>query len=276
MPDFVKSHGLGNDYLVVDPVRLPFALTPAAIRLLCDRHLGVGSDGVLAVSAASGDQFALRIYNPDGTEAEKSGNGVRIVAKFLREHGYTPEDRFSIQTPGGRVGVVLEVAGNAVREVAADMGRASILPISSLEVDGERLEVTALSLGNPHCVIIVPDLDAIDLPRIGPLIERHPAFPRRTNVQFARVSARDAIDIRIWERGAGPTLASGTSALAAAVACHDRGLVDDAVTVTMPGGSLRVEISPTGELRLRGPVEEIAAGDLSSDFLRRIAAIRTS
>ena len=268
---YVRSHGLGNDYIVIDPRRVPFAVTPEAARLICDRHRGIGSDGVLVVDEPHGADFGVRILNPDGSEAEKSGNGIRIFAKYLREHGYTMADRFSIDTRGGRVQVELALRDGRVREVTADMGTVRFDARDALDVDGRVLPVTSLSIGNPHCVVIVDDLANVDVHALGPKIERHPAFAARTNVQFAQVASRDRVRIEIWERGAGYTLASGTSSCAAVAACHRRGLVDDRVTVTMPGGDLEVSVGAGYAMRLRGPVEEIASGDLSEDLLRRLA-----
>jgi len=269
---YVKSHGLGNDYIVIDPAKVPFAVTPEAVRLICDRHRGVGSDGVLLVSPATDADFGLRIFNPDGSEAEKSGNGVRIFAKFLREHGYTDRDRFTLQTPGGLVTCALEHEDGRVAQVAVDMGKARFDPLDAIEVDGRRFEVTAVSIGNPHCVIVVPDLTKIDVHALGPKIETHPAFPHRTNVQFAQVVSRKDVRILIWERGAGYTLASGSSSCAVVAAVHRKGLVDRDVTVSMPGGQLSISIGADGEIRMRGPVEEICTGDLSPDLLRRLEA----
>lgn len=272
MAHYVRSHGLGNDYIVIDPRRVPFAVTPEAARLICDRHRGVGSDGILLVDEPHGADFGVRILNPDGSEAEKSGNGIRIFAKYLREHGYTTAGRFTIDTRGGRIGVELSLREGHVYEVTADMGTVAFDPLEAIDVDGRALAVTVLSIGNPHCVAIVDDLAAVDVHALGPKIERHPAFPARTNVQFAQVLARDRIRIEIWERGAGYTLASGTSSCAAAAACHRKGLVDPRVTVTMPGGELQVTIGEDYAMRLRGPVEEVTSGDLSDELLRHLAA----
>jgi diaminopimelate epimerase len=271
VPQFVKSHGLGNDYLVVDPAALPFELDAGSVRLICDRHAGVGSDGILALdSEPDGADFGVRIYNPDGSEAEKSGNGIRILAKYLREHGRTDRDAFTIRTAGGTVRVRLETEGERVSVVTADMGRATFGSVDAIDVVGRRLRVTTLSLGNPHCVVFVDDLAATDVMRLGPLIERHAAFPDRTNVQFAHVRSRREIQIRIWERGAGHTLASGTSSCAVAAAAQRLGLVDRDVVVTMPGGSLEVRLARDGEIELRGPVEEVCSGDFSPDLVRRL------
>jgi len=202
MAHYVKSHGLGNDYIVIDPAMVPFAITPEAVQLICDRHLGVGSDGILLVQPQNGADFGVRIYNPDGSDAEKSGNGIRIFAKYLREHGYTTKDRFSVDTAGGRVGVELDLRGGRVVEVTAEMGIATFDSLESIEVDGRRLAVTSVSIGNPHCVVIVDDLTKIDVRALGPKIESHRAFPAKTNVQFAEVLSRSHIAIEIWERGA--------------------------------------------------------------------------
>jgi diaminopimelate epimerase len=269
---YVKSHGLGNDYIVIDPAKVPFEVTPEAVRLICDRHRGVGSDGILLVSPASGADFGVRIFNPDGSEAEKSGNGARIFAKFLRDHGYTDQDRFSLHTAGGRVSCILRHEKGRVAQVTVDMGKARFDPLDAIEVDGRRIEVTSVSMGNPHCVAIVPDLAHVDVHDLGPKIERHAAFPKGTNVQFAQVVSRSEVRILIWERGAGYTLASGSSSCAVAAACHRRGLVDGNVMVSMPGGSLAIAIAEDGEIRMHGPVEEICEGDLSPDLLRRLGA----
>jgi diaminopimelate epimerase len=265
---YVKSHGLANDYLVMDPKDLPFTLTPDAVRLICDRNRGVGSDGILVVSPGAGADFGVRILNPDGSEAEKSGNGVRIFAKFLREHGYTTKDRFSLHTLGGRVTCALEHEEGRVAQITVDMGKARFDDLESIDVDGTRIAVTSVSVGNPHCVVIVPDLSQVDVRGLGPKIENHRAFPNRTNVQFAQIVSRHEVRIEIWERGAGYTLASGSSSCAVAAACHRLGLVDRDMTITMPGGQLHISISAEGEIRMRGPVEEICSGDLSPDLLR--------
>ncbi len=267
----MKSHGLGNDYIVIDPVRVPFMITPEAAQLICDRHRGVGSDGILLVQWPRGGDFGLRIINPDGTDAEKSGNGIRIFAKYLREHGYADSDSFTIDTPGGRVSVQLASRGGRVHEVTADMGAVEFDHVDAIDVDGKRIAVTALSIGNPHCVVLVDDLAEVDVHALGPKIESHPAFPAKTNVQLAEVLSRSHVAMQIWERGAGYTLASGTSACAAVAAAHRKGLVDRLVSVTMPGGSLEVTVGEGYEMRLRGPVEEVTSGDFSADLLAHLS-----
>ncbi len=271
MKDFVKSHGLGNDYLVVDATALDFELTPARVRAICDRHTGVGSDGILAVSASSQADFALRILNPDGSEAEKSGNGLRIAAKFLYDHRHTDRTEFRIETRGGIAGVRLLLQDRRVTAVRVDMGRALIdRSLTALSVAGETLDVVSLSVGNPHCVIVVDALSLEDLLRLGPLIERHRAFPNRTNVQLVQILSHDTVRALIWERGAGHTLASGSSACAIVAACFDKGLVDSSATVHMEGGDLVIEVAAGLGLVMTGPVEEICTGKLSDEFAHRL------
>lgn len=264
--DFVRSHGLGNDYLVMDPARLGFELTPERVRLICDRNKGVGSDGVLAVAQNPNADFAVRIFNPDGSEAEKSGNGLRIFARFLYDHGYTTKKKFAVHTLGGIANVELLADG-----VRVEMGRAVIdRKLTKLEVAGQMLNVTSLSVGNPHCVTIVDDLAKVNLDKLGPLIESHGAFPNRTNVQFVQVVDRTNVRALIWERGAGHTLASGSSSCAVAAACYDKGLVDDRIIVHMEGGELTIDVGKNLDLVMTGPVEEICTGNLSADLRRRL------
>ena len=272
---FVKSHGLGNDYLVADPAELPVELSPARVQLICDRHHGVGSDGILVLTEAQGGaDHGLRIFNPDGSEAEKSGNGIRIFAKWLYDTRRARVRAFAIATLSGTVHVEVEVAGDRASSVTANMGRPTFRDdLRSIEHGGQSLPVVVLSIGNPHCVVVRDHLDVADLRWFGPLIERHPAFPNRTNVQLARPVARDRVEALIWERGAGETLASGSSACAVAAACHRLGLVDEQVTVAMPGGELSVRVDPGGDLWMRGPVEEIALITLSPDVIARLRAL---
>ena len=270
MPEFVKSHGLGNDYIVLQPSARTPELTEEAIKLICHRNFGVGSDGILLRTDSSAADFGLRIFNPDGSEAEKSGNGVRIFAKYLYDHGLAKAESFTIETLGGIVHANLRVVDGRIADITVDMGKATFDELDRIEVDGEPLIVTSLSVGNPHCIIVVPDLASVDFYRLGPAIENHPAFPNRTNVQFAQVLSSREVRIRIWERGAGETLASGSSSCAVAAACHRLGLVDQDVTITMDGGQLQIRIAEDGEIWMTGPVEEVCSGDLSDDLLRRL------
>jgi len=272
--DFVKSHGLGNDYVVVDAARLGITLTPERVRLLCHRHLGLGSDGILEVTAAD-DRFVVRIWNPDGSLAERSGNGLRIVAKFLSDHGYTDESAFSIETVAGPVLTEVYRADGRVEAVRLEMGKASIdRAVTALPVRSRKLDVTVVSVGNPHCVIFGEPHTRKQLFELGPQVENHPKFPARINVQLAEIESRRRVRALVWERGAGHTLASGTSACAVAAACFDRGLVGNAVTVVMEGGQLEVEVAQDLAIIMTGPVEEVFEGTLSADLRRRLAEVQ--
>lgn len=281
MIPFAKGHGLGNDYLVIEESDLPAALSTAAIVRICDRNWGVGSDGILLRVPSARADFGLRIFNPDGSEAEKSGNGLRIFAKYLRDHGHAKRDVFTVDTKGGVVECRCRLEGGRVSFVTVEMGRATFTPAEipmtgptgeavgvPLRLgDGTTLTATAVSVGNPHCVVLVDRLDDDETRRLGPLLENHPAFPNRTNVQFARVLDRDAIEIRIWERGAGYTLASGSSSCGAASAAVRNGRCDHGrVSVRMPGGELVVHVRPDWSLQLEGPVEEVCTGALTPEF----------
>jgi diaminopimelate epimerase len=280
---FVKSHALGNDYIVVDPAALTFPLTPGAIRLICDRHLGVGSDGILALAPSDRADFGLRIYNPDGSEAEKSGNGLRIFARYLYDHGLTQATRFSIDTPGGMVNVQLAVRDGQVGLITVDMGAATFdswhIPVAGprrdvvdelIDVDGRAMKITAVSVGNPHCVVFVPDLRDVELDVLGPRLERHSMFPNRTNVQFAERRSGRRVAILIWERGAGVTMASGSSACAVAAAAVRKGLADRDVTIEMPGGNLRISVAEDWSIRMAGPAVEVYAGTFSEPFIQML------
>ncbi len=280
MSRFVKSHALGNDYIVLEAQELDFPLTPEAVRRLCDRHFGVGSDGVLVRVSSERADFGLRIYNPDGTEAEKSGNGLRIFAKYLYDRGLARVPTFTVETPGGVVRCDVEVQGGRVAQVTVDMGEATFssprIPVRGparevvdepLEVEGTTVRITAVNVGNPHCVVFTPDLGSVDFHRLGPALERHPAFPQRTNVQFAQVLGPDRVRIRIWERGAGETLASGSSACAVAAACVRRGLTGRQLQVEMDGGVLRVSVDEGFQLRMAGPASQVYAGELAPEFV---------
>jgi diaminopimelate epimerase len=269
--DFVKSHGLGNDYVVVDAARFPVTLTPERVRLLCDRNHGLGSDGILEVDAR--ERLFVRIWNPDGSEAERSGNGLRIAAKFLAEYGYARGEEFAVETAAGEVRTRVFRDGGRVTRVRAEMGRAEIdRSRSSLDVDGSALDVIVVSVGNPHCVVFGEAMTRERLFALGPKIERHRAFPRRINVQLAEPLSRARVRALVWERGAGHTLASGTSSCAVAAACFDRGLVDGTVAIEMEGGLLEVEVAQDLSIVMTGPVEEVFTGTLSPDLRAKLGA----
>ena len=284
---FFKGHGLGNDYLVMDPKELTFELTPERIEKICDRNWGVGSDGILTLEASDRADFGLRIWNPDGSEAEKSGNGLRIFARYLHATGQIEKTSFSVDTPGGLVHIDLHIDewGDA-SAATVEMGEATFEPEAlpcSLEVEelieqpitaaGEDMVFTGVSVGNPHCVVFKPRGEAWsrdDLLRLGPELENHEIFPRRTNVQLVVPTGDQKIFILIWERGAGETQASGSSSCAAASAAVRLGLVSSPVTVEAPGGTLMIDVDEAFNLTMAGPVAEVARGTLSPSFLREI------
>jgi len=287
MIPFVKGHGLGNDYIVIREADLPCALTEAAIVRICDRNWGIGSDGILLLVPSRRADFGLRVFNPDGSEAEKSGNGLRIFSKYLWDHGHAKTPRFTVDTKGGVVECECHVKDARVGFVTVEMGRVTfrapdipmhgpdreVVAVPLQLENGVVLSVTAVSVGNPHCVIFVKELDDAECRRLGPLIERHPAFPNRTNVQFAKVLARDEIEILIWERGAGYTLASGSSSCGAASAAVKNGFCHHGrVTVRMPGGTLAIDVRGDWSLRLQGPVEEVCTGTITREFVESYVA----
>lgn len=256
-----RAHGLGNDYLVWEGP----PLKPALVVALCDRHRGVGGDGVLEPTRSARADFGVRIWNPDGSVAEKSGNGLRIFSRYLVGERGAPV-RHSIDTG---TDVVHSVVGDAL--VTVEMGTAVFDVVEERwEVTGDALVVTTLSVGNPHCVTFTDaPLDTLPWRRWGEALEVHPHFPQRTNVQVARVVEPGVVEIRIWERGAGPTLASGSSSCAvAAAAVHTGRLAPGAVEVRMPGGVLQVEVRSDLALRLTGPVEPVGRIHLDPGWWR--------
>jgi diaminopimelate epimerase len=284
---FFRGHGLGNDYLVMDPKELTFKLTPAVIRTICDRNRGLGSDGILALVPTKRADFGLRIFNPDGSEAEKSGNGLRIFARYLHATRKTARTAFTVDTKGGLVTIRLHLNRHKEAEaVTVEMGRATFAPDAlpcTLTVDelvqqpidaaGRSFQFTGVSVGNPHCVLFKQPGESwsrADLLALGPALENHSLFPKRTNVQLAVPTGPQDIFILIWERGAGETQASGSSSCAAASAAVRLGLVKSPVAVKMPGGTLHIEVAPDYGLTMKGPVAEVARGALSPSFIRNL------
>lgn len=283
MENFIKSHGLGNDYIVIDPDKVSFEFGIEVIQLICHRNYGVGSDGILLLTKTSKADFGLRILNPDGSEAEKSGNGIRIFAKFLYDHGYTKKQKFSIDTLGGLVNAEIVIRNGKAHFIDVDMGMASFnsreIPIEGEErevvgeeirVNGDIFKFTAVTVGNPHCVIFVEELNQGLIKKVGPIIENHAIFPNRTNVQFARVKSPNEVEILIWERGAGYTLASGSSSCAVASASVKNGFTERELKIIMPGGVLDIKVNEDWSLRMKGPAEEVYSGIFSSELVQRI------
>jgi len=247
---FAKMHGQGNDFVVLDGIRQKVALTPATVRALADRHLGVGFDQLLLVEPpeSAANDFRYRIFNADGGEVEQCGNGARCFARYVREEGLTQKDEIRVETARGVIVPRLEPGGT----VTVDMGEPRFEPAEipflaparaptyALDVDGTRVDVSVLSMGNPHAVQVVGDVDRAPVTTQGPRIEHHPAFPRRVNAGYMQVVDRGRIRLRVWERGAGETLACGTGACAAVVAGIERGLLDREVAVATRGGELRI------------------------------------
>jgi diaminopimelate epimerase len=283
--NFRKYHGLGNDYLVIDPNVHDADLTPDSIRLICDRNFGIGADGILYGPIKSGNNFSLRIFNPDGSEAEKSGNGLRIFAKYLFENKYVDKKNFSIETSGGIVEAYIEDESSNLIKI--NMGKMTFLstkiPVrgkdrevvdEELQINGVKYRVTCLSVGNPHCVIPVNEVTEEMAKELGPEVENHEMFPNRINMQLVKVIDRANIEIRIWERGAGYTLASGSSSCAAAGAAYKLKMVDNKINVKMPGGKLLVEISENEDIYMTGAVEGVFEGRFHFDLEQKILRMK--
>jgi diaminopimelate epimerase len=281
---FVKSHGLGNDYIVLNQYEISFELTQKAIQKICDVHYGIGSDGILLKVPSYKANFGLRILNPDGSEAEKSGNGLRIFAKYLYDSKFSNERIFTIETPGGIVRAeITEEIKRKAKTVKVDMGKANFvsseIPVSCsnyecidevLNLEYKDYIINCVSVGNPHCVILKDELDEKEIKQFGTYIENHPMFPNRINVQFAKVISPNEVEVLIWERGAGWTLASGSSSCAVASVLVKKGLTERKLDVKMPGGTLQIEIDEAWNIKMTGEVREIASGTLSKELIAEL------
>lgn len=284
---FVKSHGLGNDYFVLNEAELSFQLNEKNIRFLCNVHYGISSDGILLKVPSSKADFGLKIYNPDGSEAEKSGNGLRIFAKYLYDYGHTSGKKFTIETLGGLVTAEVSAETNGkANQVKVDMGKAIFgshqIPVvcdepecfdHPLSIVDETYLINCVSVGNPHCVILRDRLIQAEILKHGSEIENHPLFPNRINVQFAKVISRSEVEILIWERGAGYTLASGSSSCAVAAVMVKKGLTDRKLNLKMPGGTLQIEIDEAWNIRMEGEVKEIVSGYLSDELIADVLCL---
>src|SRR5271167_3194122 len=276
---FTKYHALGNDYIVINPSDLPAPLTIEQIKTICHRNYGVGSDGILLGPLPSKKaEFALRIFNPDSSEAEKSGNGLRIFSRYLWDKKLVRQSTFTLETPGGLVRAEVLNRGKIVR---VEMGKVSFwsdeIPVAGprrevinepIHLRGQQFTFCAASVGNPHCVLPLPKISAELAKQMGPLLETHARFPNRTNVQLMRVLDRKNIQIEIWERGAGYTLASGSSSSAAAAVAHRLGLVGRSVAVRMPGGTIGIEIGEGYSVTMTGSVTRVADGELHPELFK--------
>ena len=278
---FYKYHALGNDYLVLDPKDQPVDLTQYQIKIICHRHYGIGSDGILLGPLPSQKaEFSLRIFNPDGSEAEKSGNGLRIFCRYLWDRKWVADKTFGIETKGGLVQCLVLDSG---KRVQVEMGRVSFwspdIPIAGppravlqepITIGDSTFRFSGATIGNPHCVIQVEDLTPELAKSYGPLLEIHPLFPNRTNVQFLKVLDRNNIRIEIWERGAGYTLASGSSSSASAAVARKLGLCDSPITVHMPGGQIHIAIDENFGIIMTGPVTRIDEGHLADEMFQEV------
>ncbi|RMA97823.1 diaminopimelate epimerase [Hydrogenothermus marinus] len=286
---FVKSHGLGNEYIVLDKENIDFELTKKAIQTLCNVHFGIGSDGILLKVPSEKADFGLRIFNPDGSEAEKSGNGLRIFCKFLYDYGFTKGSKeFSVETKGGIVKAKIEKEEKGkAKIITIDMGKAVFdtdkIPVNindkecidyPLKVEDKEFKINCVSVGNPHCVILVDNVpemfDEKQVKKYGPKIENNPIFPNRTNVQFVKVIDKNTAEIKIWERGAGYTLASGSSSSAVASVLYKKGLTDSDITIKMEGGELKISLDKDFNIKMTGEVQEICKGTLSEELIENI------
>ena len=277
---YTKYHALGNDYLVLDPKDGPLPEQEEIVRI-CHRNFGLGSDGILygPLKTEKAD-FGLRIINPDGSEAEKSGNGLRIFARYLHDSGTVKHDAFTVDTLGG---LVTCQVGECADSITVDMGRVEFSAEGTtadtedtkngsigqdLSFNGKTQTVYIADIGNPHCVVVQDEISAKQAKKDGAAIELHANFPNRTNVQFLKVLDRNNIQIEIWERGAGYTLASGSSSSAAAAVAHRIGLCDCDITVHMPGGQIKIQIGDNYSVRMTGPTTRVALIDFDEDALR--------
>ena len=276
---FTKMHGLGNDFVVVNCLSntLPEERLPEWSTRLNDRRFGIGGDGLILILPSRSADFRMRMFNPDGTEAEMCGNGIRCFARWVHDAGLTNGRQVTVETAAGVKQLRLHVRDGGFVSVRVDMGepvlKPALIPVradgdgpvvaQSINVDGKKLEITAVSMGNPHAVLFVPDVSAAPVSRLGPLIENHRLFPSRTNVQFVQVTGRQEIKVRTWERGAGETLACGTGACAAVVACVLNRLTARHVTVHLPGGDLSVEWLGDNRVVMTGPAVVVFHGEVT-------------
>ncbi|MDR1961159.1 MAG: diaminopimelate epimerase [Gracilibacteraceae bacterium] len=272
--DFIKMHGLCNDFILVDEFENLRGLSYVdAARRLCDRHRGIGGDGLLVLQSARQADVRMRVFNADGSEAEMCGNGIRCIAKYAYEAGYVSQNIMTVETGAGIKNVWLAVENGVAQEVCVDMGapilKAELVPVLAkqelaveerIEAEGRVFSFTAVSMGNPHCVIFVPSVQEIPLEIVGPVLEHHPRFPNRANVGFAQITSRNEIILRMWERGAGATLACGTGACAAVVAGVLEGRLEREAFVHLPGGTLRVAWQDAGEVLMSGPAAYVFQG----------------
>jgi len=257
---FTKMHGLGNDYLYV----WGEAENPAELSIkLSERHFGAGSDGMIWISPSDVADFKMRIFNADGSEAKMCGNGIRCVGKYVYDKGYTDQKRLTIETLSGIRVLDLQVAGDKVKSVTVDMGQATTEEDLSLDIAGETVVCTPVSVGNPHAVQFVEDIEKAPLTTLGPVLEHHPAFPEGVNAEFVQVLGENELRMRVWERGSGVTMACGTGACASAAAAVKKGFCryNTPISVHLDGGTLKIQVAMDGTVTMTGPAETIYEGE---------------
>ncbi len=275
---FTKMQGLGNDFIVINNMKYGLDKNYYAARApqLCHRHFGIGADGLALLERGEKAPFSMRIFNPDGSEAEMCGNALRCLARYLWERGMCESPNFSLETGAGLKEVQVLLEGKAVRAVRVDMGppvlESTGIPVSGparrvidekVSLQETELNFTAISMGNPHCVVFLPSLQDIPWPRWGEMLENNPLFPRRTNVEFVRVISPAEVEVKVWERGVGPTLACGTGACAVVVAGVLTGRLHSRVKVHLPGGELEIAWENEGRVIMEGPAEEVYNGSFN-------------
>jgi diaminopimelate epimerase len=280
--DYFRYSALGNDYLIIDPNQTKIAMTINNIKLICDRHFGIGGDGILYGPVIQDEKFFLKIFNPDGSEAEKSGNGIRIFSRFLKDEKYINQNYFKIYTLSGSSEV--EILNEHSGSIRINMGKpcfdSTVIPVlgktreviqEEINIDGETIKFTCVSVGNPHCIIPLEVISKEKVLQLGSKIETHSLFPNKINVQLLKIIDRSSIKIEIWERGAGYTLASGSSSCAAASVAYKLGLVDKEIKVHMPGGILEVMFDSSGHIYITGTAMAISKGSFLEDFIEKLS-----
>lgn len=282
--NFHKYQGTGNDFIIIDMMGgNDFKMEERTIRALCDRNFGPGADGVVLAMDSNCVEIKMRIINADGSEAEMCGNGIRCLAAFLKNEGRLKKESICIETAAGIKEVTVEDWNGFSGHVSVDMGMpdfvSSAIPVNTGEADfvekeiaveGKRYKATAVSMGNPHCVIFVEDMSLIEIEKEGSQIEHHDIFPKRANVEFAKAESFNEIEVKVWERGVGATMACGTGACAVAAAGFKTGRTDRRLKVKLPGGTLEIEIDDFGHIKMTGEAEKIYEGKISKGILEKV------
>ena len=266
---FTKMQGLGNDYVYVNCLEEMVPDPEETARLVSDRHFGVGSDGLILICPSKAADFEMRMYNADGSRGEMCGNGIRCVGKYVYDYGLTEKTDISVETLAGIKHLEIFPQDGKAQEIKVDMGAPVVSAIDSpIEVNGREYRITEVSMGNPHAVLYIEDVQGLAIEKIGPCFETHPRFPNRVNTEFARVLDRQTVEMRVWERGSGETLACGTGACAVAVASMVNGLTDHQVTVRLLGGDLKIQWDGKGgSVYMTGPARTVCEGEIDLEHL---------